>query len=500
MPEAKRPNVLFLMTDQQRWDALGCVNPIVKTPNLDALAARGIRFSQAICNAPMCVPSRYSMMLGLYPSQSGVRHNTNMCNTDDSLPLPVLPQRLQELGYRTAGFGKTHWFVGSDLAPDVPVQTSRRGFEIRVQARGTDPKEMEPRATVMKLDAPETFARLGEETRPFGGGGEGILGYVGCTSEVPAAQHREGWLTQKALDFLENERDPGRPLFLYLSFDFPHPGFNVPAGYELLYDIEDIPERPRPLWSKHRSGHAVFTRFPDEWERKTSLQRRRATLRYYALCSYVDDLFGRVIARLDRLGELDDTFIIFLSDHGEMLGDRFHRFSKYSLYEGSVRVPLIVAGAGVPERKRGTVDDRHAELVDVLPTLLRVARADVPLELPGLDLLSDARRPGGFAEMHGGGYEGLFGESSQRAPTYMWRTRNWKLILHLPGEVSGVALRLDELQGELYDLQNDPHEWINRFDDPQCLVVQERMTRHLLMHLACAWGKHPRQAGQTDIE
>jgi arylsulfatase A-like enzyme len=98
------------------------------------------------------------------------------------------------------------------------------------------------------------------------------------------------------------------------------------------------------------------------------------------------------------------------------------------------------------------VDDRYAELVDVLPTLLHVARAEVPPELPGFDLLSDAHRPGGFAEMHGGGYEGLFGESSQRAPTYMWRTRDWKLILHLPGEVIDAILRLDEVQGELYGL------------------------------------------------
>ena len=122
MTDEKRPNILFLMTDQQRWDALGCVNPLVQTPNLDALADRGVRFSQAICSAPMCIPSRYSLMLGLYPSQSGVRHNTNMCPTDDDLPLPVLAQRLGSAGYQTTGVGKVHLYVGDSIAPDIPAE------------------------------------------------------------------------------------------------------------------------------------------------------------------------------------------------------------------------------------------------------------------------------------------------------------------------------------------------------------------------------------------
>ncbi len=491
----KRPNILFLMTDQHRWDALGCVNPVVKTPNLDALAARGVRFSQAICNVPMCIPSRYSMMLGLYGSQCGVRHNTQMCPTDEDLPLPVLAQRLRDPGYQTAGFGKTHWYPGIHFAPDIPVQTSTRGFEVRAQARSDSPQVAEPGAKLMAHDIPEQHARLGTETEPFGGGGEGILGYVGCTSAVPAKAHREGWLTQQTLQFLERDRDPDRPLFLYLSLDFPHPGFNVPAGYEDLYNIKDIPERPIPPWTQHHSGHAVFTRFPEEWHRKSPLERRRTTLRYYALCTYVDELFGRILSKLDETGELDDTFIIFTSDHGEMLGDRFHRFSKYSMYEGSVRVPLIIAGAGVPAQRQGTADERYAELVDILPTLMHVAGEATSPELPGHSLLGSPRRMGGFAEMHGGGYEPL-----QMAPTYMWRTRDWKLILHLPGEISDASLRLADVQGELYDLRNDPHEWTNLYDDSQHLATRERLTRDMLMHLACAWAKYPRQVAPARIE
>ncbi|NJL30236.1 MAG: sulfatase-like hydrolase/transferase [Phycisphaerales bacterium] len=97
----KKPNILFIMTDQHRFDAIGKVNPLVKTPNIDKLADRGIRFSQVVCNAPICVPSRYSMMLGLYSSQIGVRHNTNMCPSDEDLPIPTLAQRLLDAGYQT---------------------------------------------------------------------------------------------------------------------------------------------------------------------------------------------------------------------------------------------------------------------------------------------------------------------------------------------------------------------------------------------------------------
>jgi arylsulfatase A-like enzyme len=265
-------------------------------------------------------------------------------------------------------------------------------------------------------------------------------------------------------------------------------------NYEQCPKTDDIPERPLPPWTGHDSGHAVFTRFPDEWHQKSSLERRRTTLRYYALCTYVDELFGRVLSKLDAMGELEDTFIIFTSDHGEMLGDRFHRFSKYSMYEGSIRVPMILAGAGVPPAKRGTVDDRYAQLVDVLPTVMHVVGEPTPPELPGHNVLASPCRLGGFAEMHGGGYEPV-----QMAPTYMWRTHDWKLVLHLLGEITDANARLADVRGELYDLRNDPHEWTNLYDDLKYLGTRERLTRDLLMHLACVWAKYPRQAAPAQI-
>ena len=503
MPNAKRPNIIFLMTDQHRWDALGCANPTVRTPHLDALAAQGIRYSQAVCNVPCCIPSRYSMMTGLYGSQCGIRANAQMIATDQELPLPVIPQRLHRLGYQTAGFGKTHWYA--EIPGARGPRPSRRGFEVRTHTESQHTVHAEPGMLHQDQDDPEGFARFRREIAPYGYGGENAAGYIGRTSAVPESEHREGWGTAQALRFLDEQRDPARPLFLYLSFDQPHAGFNVPAGYEDLYRLDDIPDRPLPPWEEGASGRCIpheHAPLPtsgrmdlrEHWTNMDPRERRRTTLRYYAMCSYVDDMFGRVLGRLQDAGELDDAFIIFCSDHGEMLGDRLHLFSKYCLYEGSVRVPLIVAGAGVPDDRRGSVDDRYAELIDVLPTLLQVTGEPPNRSLPGRSLLEAPCRRGGFAEYHGVG-----GETVQSAPAYMWRTRRWKLILYFAEDLSQAMNHTDQVRGELYDLEHDPHEWHNLFADERYAERREALTRELLMHLACAWARYPRHTAKAGL-
>jgi arylsulfatase A-like enzyme len=488
-----RANIIVLQCDQHRHDALGCVNPLVKTPNLDALASRGIRFEQAVCNAPMCVPSRYSMMLGLYGSQCGVRHNTGMCATDSDLPLPVLAQRLQTLGYQTAGFGKTHWYPGKQITGAIPFEPSRRGFEHRAIV-GRD--LWEPDAALFSDDLPkEHAAQFKKEHAEFVYGGENYEGYRGNTSIVPADWHPETWLTRKTTAFLERDRDSKRPLFLYLSFDAPHPGLNVPKEYVERYDIDDIPDMPWPerVPDEHCGPRATWW---DEYHGKTTPHERRMTrLRYYAYCTFCDELFGRALEQLRHCGELDNSLIVFTADHGEMLGDRRHRFGKYCLYEASVRVPLIVAGSLADGHRRGTVDREPAELVDILPTVLAAAGERVPPELPGVDLFGARRKSGGFAEMHGGGYDPV-----QNAPMYMWRTPEWKLILYLPERIPDAPFRLDEIRGELYSLGTDPMELTNLYDTPEHLSTRDDMTRRLLMYLSTVWAKYPRQASRASIQ
>ena len=491
----KRPNILFLMTDQQRYDALGCVNPLIRTPTLDALAARGVRFSQAVCNVPICVPSRYSMMTGLYGFQCGVRHNTQMVTSDAGLPVPVLAQRLLDAGYQTAGIGKTHWYIGSGIMPDVSIEGSRRGFEVRAIEGRREPNNDEAGSLYMADDEPQWFDRVVKQAQQGGPGGEAVGGYVGGTSDIPPEHHFEGWLTRQALNFLDRGRDPSRPFFLYLSLDYPHAGLQVPAGFEEMYDIADFPDNPPPDpipdGHRHVAGGDTWGYFEDRWPNMTPDQRRRSRLRYAALCTYVDRCFGQVIEKLRALGELDNTFILFTADHGDMLGDR-GRVSKYCLYEGSVRVPLIVAGPGAA--RRGVVDARPAELVDVMPTLLHAAGAEIPETLPGFSLLSDFARAGSFAELHGRGYE-----EYQRAPAIMWRTAEWKLILHLPGRLGEAIQHYERMAGELYHLPRDPLELRNRYADPACAGIRERLTAEALMHVMCCASRYPFATSRSRI-
>jgi arylsulfatase A-like enzyme len=277
--------------------------------------------------------------------------------------------------------------------------------------------------------------------------------------------------------------------------DYPHAGLHVPPGFEDLYDLADFPDNPPPdpLPDGHRhvTSGDTWGYFEDRWPNMTPDQRRRSRLRYAALCTYVDQCFGQVLDRLRASGEMDRTFILFTSDHGDMLGDR-GRVSKYCLYDGSVRVPLIVAGPGVD--RRGAVDVRPAELVDVLPTLLDVAGAEIPEYLPGHSLRSDFARAGSFAEFHGRGYE-----EYQRAPAIMWRTPEWKLILYLPGRLGEAVVRADRIAGELYYLVDDPHELRNLYADPACTAVRERLTAEALMHVMCAAGRYPSAAARTRV-
>lgn len=484
----KRPNILILQTDHQRHDSLGAVDPKIKTPNLDKLARRGTRFSQAVNNCPMCVPSRYSMMTGLYPSQLGVRHNRQIICRDEDVPLPVLAERLRRAGYRTGGFGKTHWYLGLNHGVPGQVNGTTRGFEVRAMARSYVERQNEgppEEVDYFGEEFPERAARIHEEREKGGPGGETPPGYLGGTSVFPASEHRETWTTDKALAFLEAAKEGDKPWLCYLSFDAPHPGLFVPPEHEALYDPADfadaaVPEVPN---EGHRAGWRET-----EWAALNQQERAMARLRFFAYCSYLDEQFGRVLDWLDRAGQAENTLVLMTSDHGDMLGER-GRITKYCLYESSIRVPLVLAGPGVAE---AVVDDRPAELVDVVPTVLDAAGEAIPPSLPGLSLLRDVRREGAFAEMHGQGYEDI-----QEAPALMWRTKEWKLILYMPCRLQNAVGNLQAAKGELYHLTDDPYETQNLYDEPQHLEVRERMTRDLLLRLACAWAAYP--MGDTPV-
>lgn len=458
----ERPNIIFLMDDQHRWDALGVENPVVITPNLDKLAKDGVRFTQAVCQAPMCIASRNSMMFGLYSNQTGVLRNGRGI-PDTLLPIKPLAQVFADAGYETAGFGKTHW----------GIRCSTRGFETRYAA-----EVFEDGAIMMKDLDPEAKQRYADETKDYGPGEEDPAGYIGETSKLPEREHRDGWVTEKCLDYIRNRNDK-RPLFLYLSFLKPHAGHNVPAGFEDYYDLEKTKYAEQPPWVKDNSPHAEGVNrrelYEGFWKNATELQWKEMTLRYYANCTWIDDMFGRAMQALKEKGLLENSIIIYVSDHGEMLGERYYRFNKYCLYDASVRVPMIISGSALPEEWKGKLDARPAELVDVYPTLLKAAGIEVPEKAIGINLLDkNETREASFCALH----------ERENEASFMLRTQSHKLILCFTRkEDASTYTKADIIAGEFYDLDKDPKEWNNLYEDAAIEKLKVEMTEILMTKL-----------------
>jgi choline-sulfatase len=272
--------------------------------------------------------------------------------------------------------------------------------------------------------------------------------------------------------------DPGRPLFLYLSFLKPHAGHNVPAGYEQRYDVSQVEYAQQPPWEQDISPHALGINrrdmYIDYWRQATDEQWRLMTMRYRANCTWIDDMFGRALKALERKGILKNALIVYCSDHGEMLGERFYRFNKYCLYESSVRVPLILSGSAVPKTLCGKTDHRAAELVDLYPTLLKAAGLTVPSTAVGLDLLGQTRRSATFCALH----------ERKGEAAFMWRGPRYKLILRLRRRAdASVYTFADIIGGEFYDLRVDPQEWNDRYNAQAHRAIRQEMTDALLEHL-----------------
>lgn len=463
MNGGRRPNVIFIMDDQHRWDAIGRLNPQVITPTLDSLMDHGVLYDQAVCQAPMCVPSRNSIMFGMYPNQTGVFRNSGGVK-DEETPGKTMAEYFRDAGYETAGFGKTHW---------GKYRTGTRGFETRYTSEipetgGKNMAEM----------APEAKARYDAEIADMGPGEENNVGYLGFTSALPEADHRDGWINARAIEYID-QRDDERPLFLYLSYLKPHAGHNVPAGYEDRYDASTTIYARQPPWTEDYSPHAAGVNrrdmYVDYWKNATPEQWQLMTMRYYANVTWIDDMMGRTLNALKAKGLLDNALIVYTSDHGESLGEHYYRFNKYSLYESSVRVPLIISGSALPAGfEPGTVDHRAVDLVDILPTLLDAADIAEDGELPGVDLLAPPTREGGFSALH----------EREGEAAFMWRTPEAKLILVFHRREQAVDYTADDLiTGEFYDLREDPAEWHDLYGKPQVADMQRAFQEHLLDRL-----------------
>lgn len=368
----QRPNILHLLTDQQRFDSIRALGfPFLQTPHLDRLCREGTTFTSAYTPAAECVPARASMITGMYADRIGCGSNA------DSMPPeahPTLMSYLSASGYRTHGVGKCH-FTPNPWAP--------RGFQSRDTSEeiANDPEGDD----FLQFVEAEGFSHVLE---PHGVRGE--MYYIPQPSQLPARLHHSTWVADRSIDFIERERRSDQPWYLFAGFIHPHPPFAPPSPWHKLYRA---PEMPMPYLPDNAAELLCFVnRFQNRYKYRDNgldLNLVRCLRAYYFACvSFVDHQVGRILASLEATGELDNTLIVFTSDHGELLGD-FGSFGKRSFHEASQRIPLIarLPGCFAP----GERCEAPASLVDLLPTFLQAAGADLPPEIDGMDLAALAK-------------------------------------------------------------------------------------------------------------
>ena len=439
-----RPNILLLFTDQQRADTIAAAgNPTIKTPNLDRLAREGVLFSSAYTPSPVCVPARCSLIHGLYP------HRTGCADNGDPMPEDRLSimELLTQAGYRTHGIGKMHF---------TPDSQALRGFQTREH-------QEELRARVEDDNYLQFLHANGFDHvyDPFGQRGE--MYYIPQPAQMPARLHGTNWVGDRAVRFIQ-EQDRSQPFFLFTSFIHPHPPFSPPTPWNKLYraPLMPLPKRPADCESLHIYVNKVQNRYKYRDHGIDDNLLRAMKAYYYACISFVDFQVGRILAALEETGRLDDTLILFTSDHGEFLGD-YHCFGKRSMLDAAARVPLVVRyPAAFPA---GQVCETPASLVDVMPTFLSAVGVHVEShDLDGVDL----------AWLASGEYAGrtVYSQYQREAlGVYMALDQRWKYFYSAP-----------DRREFLFDRQQDPEELRNRAGNVLCQAPLAEMRARLFEH------------------
>jgi len=441
---SKLPNILFIMVDEMRWDALACAgHAFVKTPNLDRLATQGTRFSAAYTVSPVCSPARASVFTGRYAHVHGVESNAVPAHNREIF----LPSILKHYGYHTAISGKLHYApVGLDFGFDQFWSFSSEGPtpEIGYNAYLKNKYGSPNKWPIVPGTCPWPEDGLGHDVGLF---------------KYPKEDFETHWITDRSIDYLRSRKNSVQPWFLFTSFLKPHSPSVEPQPYFGMYHPASltVPKLP-PNAKQLRAEHGVRRFIEDEQMMRTM------TALYYGAITHVDDQVGRLLKELDALGMADNTIVLFTADHGNMLGDH-GRWFKGVQYEGSAHVPLIWRGPKGSAENKGKVVDKVIENTDLAPTILEAAGLTVPPGIQGRSFLRLAR--GGDAQWKDRCYSQLW--------SGMVLEGRWKFIDNSM-DLTGSR--------ELYDLRDDPKEQRN--------LAAEAPQRDRIEHLGkllAAWRK-----------
>lgn len=476
--QKERPNILWFCTDQQRFDTIHALgNPHINTPNLDLLVAEGVAFTHAFCQSPICTPSRASFLTGRYPGN--VRGCMNG-NEEWGEGAPLVTHLLAEDGYDCGLSGKFHLAGAHGREEPRPEEDGYRVFHW-----SHDPQDRYPsgHAYADWLSA-QGYALRDLREDP---------------ASIPSELHQTTWCTDRAIEFLSEKRRKGPWLMSVNVFD-PHAPFDPPQEYRDRYDSSKMPSPPF-----RQSDIETQTLIPGDFQNESrppqEFDAQDVIAAYYAMIELIDDNIGRLLNALEETGQRKSTVIIFTSDHGEMLGDHGLLLKGCRFYEGLVRVPLIISWPGhfplqeepvseenpedsgseeegedaaedsqsgeteeeSPFPPAGFVSDALVELIDIAPTLLEVAGLPVPLRMQGRSLLPilrgelppDQHRDFVRCEYYRALNPDVPGRNQYEGSyATMYRDNRYKIVVYHGHE-----------QGELYDLEKDPNEFENLWND-----------------------------------
>lgn len=418
----EKPNVLLIMSDDLNTALSGFGHPQCRTPSLDKLASRGLRFENMHCQYPVCGASRASMMTGLYPYTNGMLGNSGVLR--ENLPNVVtLSQLFRKNGYHVGRVSKIYHM---GIPPEILAGT----------ADHDDPLSWDETVNIKALEQNAPGVRT--EWSPKDTSSQTFTGVEASTGDL---EHADGMAAEAAIEFLKRNRD--RPFFLGCGFVRPHVPLVAPAQYFDLYDrdsmiaptvpegdLDDVPKVIREYKANSRYG-------------VTPELHKGLLEAYYASVSYMDAQVGRVLDTLEELGLQENTIVIFTSDHGYLLGEH-HKFQKQHLFEESTRVPFILSAPWIKD-SMGEATNHLTELVDVYPTIAGLAGLAPPSNLQGESLVPLLSDPDTDA------WEREFVFTISRNGGESIRSHEWRFT-HWGFGKKGI---------ELYDRKNDPGEFTN---------------------------------------
>jgi iduronate 2-sulfatase len=427
---AEKPNVLFIISDDL-VATLGCYgHPQCKTPNIDRIAQRGVRFDNMFCMNPVCGPARASLMTGRYPGDLDCYNNRDSKTLFENPSVISMTQPFRRQGWFAARVSKVyHMGIPGDITSGSAGADHAASWDVAINIKD------------LEQEQPGIREHLTPKMKASG------MAFKVVETEAGALELTDGKAATQAIDLLREHKD--KPFFLAVGFVRPHVPLVAPPEFFEPYPLEDIelPQVPENDLDDIPEAHQF-----DVNEVKYGMseeQQRKAIRGYYASVSYMDAQVGRLLDELEKLGLDDNTIVVFTSDHGYHLGEH-HMWQKQTLFENTTRVPFIVSVPWLADA-HGKGCDRIAEHIDLFPTLADLCGIDAPADLPGLsmhDLLKDPEQ-GAWSKNAAYTLNSWGGESL--------RGERFRLTVWHDGK-SGI---------EFYDLKKDPGEFTNLAHNPE---------------------------------